>query len=173
MSGADSGENGRWIRSVVERFEGKLLRYAAQLTGDGDRAGDVVQETFLRLCREDREKIEGHLAEWLYTVCRSRALDLLRKEKRMSTVSDAAASRPSREPPQAEVAADRDSFAQIQRLIERLPDNQREVVRLKYQNDLSYREIASITELSVSNVGYLLHTALKTIRGQMEEGKER
>ena len=66
-----------------------------------------------------------------------------------------------------ENAEQRDSHAQVLDLMRQLPENQREVVRLKFQNDLSYKEIASVTELSVSNVGFLLHTALNTLRSQV------
>jgi RNA polymerase sigma-70 factor (ECF subfamily) len=48
-----------------------------------------------------------------------------------------------------------------------LPANQQEVVRLKFQNSLSYKEISAITGLSVTNVGYLLHTAIQTLRGKL------
>jgi RNA polymerase sigma-70 factor (ECF subfamily) len=57
-----------------------------------------------------------------------------------------------------------DSRAQVLELMRDLPDNQQEVVRLKYQNGMSYKEIAVVTELSVTNVGFLLHTALNTLR---------
>jgi RNA polymerase sigma-70 factor (ECF subfamily) len=40
-------------------------------------------------------------------------------------------------------------------------------VRLKFQAGLSYREISRVTELSVSNVGYLIHTAIRTLRRQL------
>jgi RNA polymerase sigma-70 factor (ECF subfamily) len=53
------------------------------------------------------------------------------------------------------------------RYVERLPENQREVIRLKFQSDLSYKEIAEITNLSVSNVGFLLHTGIKRLRFMM------
>ncbi len=59
---------------------------------------------------------------------------------------------------------------QVRRVLEelaRLPENQQEVVRLKFQAGLRYREISRVTGLSVSNVGFLLHTALKTIRGRV------
>ena len=56
---------------------------------------------------------------------------------------------------------------QILELIQTLPKNQREVVYLKFQCDLSYKEISEITHLSVSNVGFLLHNALRTIRKEM------
>jgi RNA polymerase sigma-70 factor (ECF subfamily) len=50
------------------------------------------------------------------------------------------------------------------KILNTLPANQQEVIRLKFQGDLSYLEISRITSLSVSNVGFLIHTGLKTIR---------
>jgi RNA polymerase sigma-70 factor (ECF subfamily) len=55
----------------------------------------------------------------------------------------------------------------VLRLIGRLPHNQQEVVRLKFQNGFSYQEISRITDLSVTNVGFILHTAIKALRQQM------
>lgn len=52
----------------------------------------------------------------------------------------------------------------ILRLIDRLPPNQQEVIRLKFQNGFSYKEISRITTLSVTNVGFLIHTAVKRLR---------
>jgi RNA polymerase sigma-70 factor (ECF subfamily) len=52
-------------------------------------------------------------------------------------------------------------------LLDSLPKNQREVVYLKFQCDLSYKEISEVTRLTVSNVGFLIHTALKNIRKQV------
>ena len=53
-------------------------------------------------------------------------------------------------------------------ILETLPANQQEVIRLKFQNDLTYREISQVTELSVSNVGFLIHTGLKTVRRKLD-----
>ena len=57
-----------WVEPVLEEYEGPLTRYAQRLTGDLETARDVVQETFLRLCRQRLAEVEGHLAEWLYRV---------------------------------------------------------------------------------------------------------
>ena len=57
-----------------------------------------------------------------------------------------------------------ETHAAILRLIDRLPSNQQEVIRLKFQSGFSYKEISRITSLSVSNVGFLLHTAIQTLR---------
>jgi len=62
---------------------------------------------------------------------------------------------------------ERETAGEIFRMLDGLPKNQREVVYLKFQCDLSYKEISEITKLSMGNVGFLMHTALKTIRKQI------
>src|SRR5262245_5613103 len=79
----DPTEPGDFVPNAFARYGERLAEYAARILGDRDRAADVVQETFLRLCRERREEIEPKLVQWLYTVCRTRALDIQRKERRM------------------------------------------------------------------------------------------
>jgi RNA polymerase sigma-70 factor (ECF subfamily) len=71
-------------------------------------------------------------------------------------------------PDPCEKLASREATSEILRYVERLPANQREVIRLKFQADLSYKEIAGLTGLSVTNVGFLLHTALKRLRTLLE-----
>jgi RNA polymerase sigma factor (sigma-70 family) len=168
MDDQHSPEASEWLRSVVARYEGPLVRYAARITHDHERARDVVQDTFLRLCREDRRALDGHLAQWLFQVCRHRALDVQRKEHRMrATLPDKLDSQLDSSPDQADAAERGETHQAVLRLLATLPQNQQEVVRLKFQSDLSYREISEVTGLSVSNVGYLLHVALKTVRERL------
>ena len=61
----------------------------------------------------------------------------------------------------------RRAVSQILQVVETLPKNQREVIYLKFQSDLSYKEISEVTKLSVSNVGFLIHSAVRAIRKQM------
>ena len=155
----------QWIRRAVARYERPLTQYAAGMLRDGDRARDVVQETFCRLCRQDLADVRDRVAEWLYTVCRNCALDVLRKEGRVKPLSDATLQlSPSAAPPPSDPAETRDELRTVLEAMEALPPNQREVVRLKFQQELSYKQIAAVTGLSVGNVGYLLHTALHTLR---------
>ena len=161
------------IRCALERYERPLLHYAARLIGDGERARDVVQETFLRLCSQDLEALDGRLAEWLYTVCRNLALDHRKKDRPMTLTSDAQVlGGPSPEAGPGAAAEERDSVRAVLRVLAALPPNQQEVLRLKFQHDLSYKEIARITELSVSNVGYLMHVGLKTLRERLAGAEE-
>jgi RNA polymerase sigma factor (sigma-70 family) len=91
-----------WIRAAVDRYERPLPSYTARIIGDADRARDVVQDAFLRLWRRDEAEPDDHLAQWLFTVCRNRALDVVRKERRMKPITETdARSRPSGDPPPA------------------------------------------------------------------------
>jgi len=163
-----------WVKEVLDRYEGPLVRYATHLTGNRDHARDVVQETFLRLCRTGQGKIGEHTAGWLYMVCRNLALDHVRKEQRMAPWDEAAAMNlPGRESPPSEEAERAEVRSSLDQLLATLPKNQQEVIRLKFQDSMSYKDISRITGLSVSNVGYLLHVGLKSIRERLaSEGEE-
>jgi len=157
-----------WIAEVLDQYEGPLTRYAARLTLNVESARDVVQETFLRLCGEDPTKVNGNLPQWLFTVCRNRALDVRRKEGRMEAVTTGQAEvRAASEADPAAVAEHREGAAGAMRVLSTLPEKQQEVIRLRFQNGLSYKQIAAITTLSVSNVGFLIHTAIRTLREQL------
>jgi len=158
-----------WLSSLIARYEGPLILYAQRmLAGDGPRACDVVQETFLRLCRTPRGDVAGHEAAWLYTVCRRAALDVKRKERRMTLITeDVASSFPSASPDPASVIERSESTAEVMRMLDRLPENQKEAITLKFGHGLSYKEIAEITGHTVSNVGFLIHTGLKTVRQRL------
>ncbi len=158
-----------WVRTALERHESSLLRYAASITGDAERARDIVQDTFVRLCAEEPAKLDGCLAEWLFTVCRNRALDVLRKEKRMTPLTDMDLDvRESEEPSPSAAAEKNETATQLLRLVGALPTNQREAIRLKFQGGLSYAEISRVTGHSVTNVGFLIHTGIKTLRQKLQ-----
>ncbi|HEY8666167.1 MAG TPA: sigma-70 family RNA polymerase sigma factor [Tepidisphaeraceae bacterium] len=162
-----------WIRLAVDRFEKPLTLYALRLLGNVEAARDVVQETFLRLCAQNRSQIEPKLAEWLYTVTRNRALDIKRKDRRMSLMTDQQQeSTSSAQPPPPQLAEEKDSAGQIAKMLQLLPPNQQEVIRLKFQHGLSYKEISSVTKLTVTNVGFLIHTGLKTIRQRLTQNED-
>ncbi len=167
---SDQSADHEWLRNAIDQHEHRLVRYAQQFVGDVERARDVVQDTFMKLCNQQREspdeRLSGtHLTKWLYRVCRNRAIDVARKEKRMKST-------PPREfnqqlgtessPEATAVAGERQ--ANLTSQIQRLPNNQQEVLRLKFHGGLSYQEIADVTGLSKSNVGFLLHTAISKLR---------
>lgn len=165
----DAHDHRQFVQDALDRYERPLLRYAQRFVGDPEAARDVVQETFLRLCSTEHDRVDGRVGEWLYTVCRNRAIDVGRKERRMTSVGERTTlDRESQAPAPAEVIAGRETRGRLARLVEGLPANQREVIQLKFQDGMSYKEISRITELTVSNVGYLIHVGMKSLRRQLE-----
>ena len=85
----------------------------------------------------------------------------------MEPLTDArAAVLPAPDPSPAEQAGLRDAVSLLLQKLAELPARQAEVIRLKFQHHLSYREIAAVTALSESNVGVLIHTGIQTLRRQ-------
>lgn len=163
-------EPGQWIELAESQLGPALRRYVHSLGLRTDLAVEVVQDAFLAACRQAGLAAESERAAWLYRVCRNRAIDVLRKEQRMITGTATCLDRAlDRGDGPAESAEAREASAQLESLLEGLTDNQREIVRLKFQAGLSYREIAEITGLTVNNVGVTLHTALQKIRKQCRE----
>jgi RNA polymerase sigma factor (sigma-70 family) len=162
-------ESPSFVQTAVERHQAPLLRYATRLLqGDADRARDVVQDTFVRLMAQPPAQIDGHVAEWLYTVCRNRVHDVFRKEGRMKLFETGQAERLTAVDPRPGAGLEHaESHAAMLALIGHLPANQQEVIRLKFQSGFSYKEISRITSLSVSNVGFLIHTAVTRLRREM------
>jgi RNA polymerase sigma-70 factor (ECF subfamily) len=181
-----------WVLAALDQFEGRLLRYAQRLLGGchpggaSDEARDVVQFIFLRLCDQSPDKIGDRLAQWLYTVCRNRALDVLRasgREKSNGHVGfdsrrvpvDRAANHsepglpcgqpqpPSRESDPADSAEEAELHALLRLLVAALPSSQREAIDL-WSDGFSYQQIAEITSQKEGTIRVLVHRGLKAIR---------
>lgn len=155
----------KFIEQALVDYQSPLIGYASTILHDIDLARDVVQDTFLRLCQQDPAKVEDNLKSWLFTVCRNRALDILRKERRNQPLDEIQwrkVAGPDLQPD--ELAEQQERRTQLTGFLDRLKPNQREVIILKFQHGLSYREIEEATGLSSGNVGFLIHTGLKRLR---------
>ena len=159
-----------WVREAMEAHQSALIRYAHCLLNDGDQARDAVQEAFIKLCRQPREKVEDRLFPWLFRVVRNQCFNMLRKEKRMSRFDNSHHLSVLEEPAQdhSRKQRKREAISSLFELVEALPRRQRELVLLKFQQDFSYREISEVTGLSIGNVGFILHQAVKSLKKQWE-----
>ena len=135
MAGDDDSFN-----QLILRWERPIYALAYRTIGREEDARDIVQDTFLKLWTADHASVNGHLAAWLYRVCRNRALDVCRKEDRMTTLESEKleireAARPRREDaPPAE-------FGAVMEELACLPQKQQEAVRL---NLLARRELRQL-----------------------------
>ncbi len=153
---------------ALARYERPLVSYARTITGELESARDAVQETFLRLSKQDLPALEPRLAAWLFCVCRNCAIDQKRRVVRFAAegLDD---DTPDGGPSPADQARTDEEATHLRALVGRLPETQRELVRLKFDVGLSYREIGEVMRMSVSNVGVQLHHAVETLRRQWRQ----
>jgi RNA polymerase sigma-70 factor (ECF subfamily) len=155
---------------VFEANRDHLQRYARQLTGDHEAARDAVQDVFVKLRTQPPPNADGNVRAWLFTVCRNHCLDYLRTRRRWVPIgegsNDGEIPEPSAvtQPSPDHIVEQRDSLGRILAAVARLPHQQAELVRLKFQGQLSYKQMSEITGLTVSHVGVLLHQAMKSLR---------
>jgi len=162
---SEKTEAGQKFEEILQRFEIPLLQYAVRITGDRERARDVVQETFVKFQRNGAINREDEPASWLFTVCRNAALNVCRKERRIMYLDEELIeARESEQPMPFDQLEQKEATGFLLRIVATLPPRQQEVIQLKFQNDLSYQQIAKIMKTTANNVGVLLHTALKTLR---------
>ena len=148
------------LRQVFDTEESPLLRYAYGLVGQRETAEDLVQDAFLKLHAHWEEV--SHPRAWLFRCIRNLALNHIRDHKRETPMD------PDREwegsTPNPEQALGRlEAIGTLQLLVAELQDDDRTLISLKYQEGLPYEQISQRTGLSVSNVGYKLHHALKNL----------
>jgi RNA polymerase sigma-70 factor (ECF subfamily) len=153
-----------WVLSVLQKYEVRLTRYAARLLGDEEAARDVVQHAFLRLCDRSPGELEDRVAQWLFTVCRNRAVDVLRVRGRTTSLDrvDARTHVAWEEDPAA-VVERQELYRRVNVLVAGLPSGQREAVDL-WTEGFTYGQIAEITGRTEGSVRVLVHRALKTLR---------
>ena len=165
------------LRAAMSDFEIPLTKYAVSILGDLEEARDVVQETFLKLYKQDPNRVGLKAKAWLFTVCRNRCYDVLKKNNRISNLEeDQVSAIPSKDKDPVEIINFFEGRDEINKnikilysLIEKLPARQKEVMRLKFQSDLTYKEIAETLDISISNVGFIVHSALKNLREAMND----
>ena len=157
-----------WLRAALDRYEGPLVAYATRLTGDLEVGRDAVQDTFMRLWTAKRADLEDHLAQWLYTVCRNRALDLRAKEQRHKQAPRLVLRQSSNGHHHApSPAAEHETRDRVAAAIDSLPPDQQEPLRLKFEHGLTYREIAAVLDVSAATVSNRIAAALAAVRDQL------
>lgn len=153
------------VEYALKEYESHLINFACTILHDRERSKDVVQDTFIKLYKQDVEKVKANLKSWLFTVCKNRALDVLRKEKRLITLEDETLSTIGEDNSEAEqIALTEEKVASIFRLLTKLPENQRICIELKFKHGLSYLEISEKTGLKTGNIGFIIHAGIKKLK---------
>ncbi|MDD5676977.1 MAG: sigma-70 family RNA polymerase sigma factor [Kiritimatiellae bacterium] len=158
------------FEAIITAHESVLLRYVARLVNDAAAAQDVVQETFIKLFRVWRNgaRPTDNLRPWLYRVAHNTAIDYIRRESRLHRLHEQEASDRAAPDP----ANPGDPPERVQMVLDHLrhlDPAEQQVLLLRMQEGLSYREISLITGRTEGNIGCILHHAVKNISASLKK----
>ena len=160
------------VEDAMEQYQTALLRYAARVLNSEDAAQDVVQETFIRL-HGNLEKITKRgvrLKGWLFRTTHNVAVDYIRKESRRRKLHE----RQSRQQLLRSVDSGserglEERQALVMQHLNALKPREREVLVLRLQEGMSYKEIAAVLKRSEGYVGTLIHTATRKLSQSLRQ----
>jgi len=168
-----STESESWggIEEIFNALESPLLGYALRFTADRASAEDLVMEAFMRLQENFAEVREPR--RWLFRTVHNLALNRQRDQSRVVSLhgTTEASSEPTEtvdpQPLPDEQIARWEGIGLVRLSLETLDARSREVVRLKFLENLSYKDISARTGLTIGHVAYLLHHALKAVASEL------
>ena len=166
------------ISTLIEKHNRRVRDYIRMMVGDSDIAADIAQETFIKavsVIDEGRYIDKGKFLSWVLRIAHNKTLDYFRSQKSNTSVSESSAgynvlgtikyADKSIEDSMISEQIDTD----IRALVEQLPEEQREVVMLRYYSDLSFKEIADQTGVSINTALGRMRYALINLRKMIKE----
>ncbi len=174
----DAGDNAAF-RALVERHQERIYGYLMGMVRNRSAADDLFQETFLRAIdamheRRGSYEREGRWLAWVMRIARNAALDHLRRQKKWADVEPSEVDGrsfwetvPAGAPSAFEKLHRRERREWLEGCIERLPDEQREVLLLRQETDLTFREIADLTDCSINTALGRMRYALQNLNKMM------
>ena len=166
------------ISELIERHSLRVRNYIGMMVKDDDIANDIFQETFIKAVKvidEGRYTDSGKFLSWVLRIAHNRVLDHFRREKASRQINEAEAgydmigSLRIAEPNTEDEMVQGEVEQTVRNLIDQLPDEQQEVVRLRYYSKLSFQEIAEQTEVSINTALGRMRYALINLRRMIKE----
>ena len=160
--------------ALLARYQNRLYRYLVRLTVDPAAAEDLFQETWLKvLTRIHRYDERRPFEPWLFAVARNLAIDHLRKASpdSLDEPSEDGETKIARlgagEPGSLERLLEKERRGRLERTLEELPALYREALSLRFEEEMSFEEIAEVLSAPVSTVKSRVQRALSTLRKRM------
>lgn len=173
------------FRTLMDRHQERVFGYLRGMVKDREVANDLFQETFFRVIRAlNKERgsytRQGKFLGWVLRIARNAALDHLRARKKWQDIGpsddgDETAwwdRLPDDAPSALETVQDMEEVDLLKACIDRLSPDQREVVLLRHESDLTFREIAELTDCSINTALGRMRYALINLRRMMEEARQ-
>ena len=166
------------ISRLIERHTRRVRDYIRMMVKDNDVADDILQETFIKAVRvidEGRYTDNGKFLSWILRIAHNQVIDHFRAQKQNRQVNESNAGynvlgtlRFAEKNVEDRMGADQIE-ADVRALVEMLPDEQREVVMMRYFSGLSFKEIAEQTDVSINTALGRMRYALINLRKMIRE----
>lgn len=173
------GGDQRALETLVHRYTRHLYNFIRQYAGGEREAEDVVQEAFIKAWRHLRTfDTAKSFKTWLFTIARNALIDLMRKRREVPFSDRENEDRDLLDLPDDDAALPEEAFAalesaeSVRRALETLPPKAREVLVLRYQNELNFREIAAVVGEPIDTVKSRHRRALQALRRIVADGGE-
>jgi RNA polymerase sigma-70 factor (ECF subfamily) len=154
--------------ALLNRYQNRLFRYLLRLTGNAAHAEDLFQQTWLKVVtRIDRYDEWKPFEPWLFAVARNLAIDHLRRVSPESLDESKASSLSSGEPGHLERLLDHERRSLLERKLQELPAIYREAVSLRFEEEMTFEEMAMVLDAPVSTVKSRVQRALSALRKSM------
>lgn len=166
------------ISQLIERHSRRVRDYIRMMVKDNDVADDIFQETFIKAVRtidEGRYSDNGKFLSWILRIAHNQVIDYFRARKQIRQVNESDAgydilgTMRFAEPTVEDHIAMEQTESQLRTLIERLPEEQRQVVKLRYYSNLSFKEIAEQTGVGINTALGRMRYALINLRKMIKE----
>lgn len=161
------------LTDLYLEYKPRLYAASDKIIKDHQRVEDVLQELFLRLQKQDYNKIKDHLHEWMFLVCRNLSIKQYHKRNRyllVENVEDSEEFKGIDETPAVyETMEKQELITAMMKLLKKIPKNQQKAVKLRYFNNLSYAEIAKKMKTTTGNVGFMLNNAAARIKKLLDQ----
>jgi RNA polymerase sigma factor (sigma-70 family) len=151
---AVSRENLRVAMDMVTRkFRDRLFYHAMYIVKDHEEAYDVVQEVFIKAIRERRFfDVDFRMKAWLFRVTSNLCFNIVRDRRRRGDILDAAPRKEHTDADQMDLVFQGEQRAEVLQAIETMNEDHREILMLRYYDDLSYAEIAEVLDIKLGTV---------------------
>lgn len=166
------------ISQLIERHSRRVKDYIRMMVKDVDAADDIFQETFIKAVRvidNGRYTDNGKFLSWILRIAHNQVIDYFRAQKQSKQVNEADAGfdmlgtlRFAEGTVEDEIISSQIEN-DVRRLVELLPDEQREVVMMRYFSGLSFKEIAEQTDVSINTALGRMRYALINLRKMIKE----
>ncbi len=168
------------LQKLIKKYENRLFSYIFMLVKDKQLADDIFQETFIKVINtlnSGRYKDEGKFIQWAMRIAHNLVIDHFRKSKKVTFVENRYEEADVFENLFISDKSIEDKmvmnqiFSDVKKLMDNLPDDQREVLYLRCYAGLSFKDIAEQTEVSINTALGRMRYALINIRKMIEEKK--